>query len=423
MLAAAVKNAPENAPAHYYLGVAYAGASNLGQAQSEWQEAARLGPNTIEPQRALATVAVRQKDFSLLTNASQKLIQLEPHSSEGYIFHAQALFANGDRAGAEGDLKKAIGVAPRDPAPLIQMGDLLIAEKQPDQASKFYSQALDLNASASQALVGLVNIDLERKEPAQALKRMQDQFAHTPANSGLYTLLGQVELRNQDAAKAQDAFQKAIDLDKHNTQALLLLGDTETAHGAVDQAIANYQRGIQDNPREITLYVSLASLLERRGDWQKAEDLYQKALDIRPDYALAANNLAYLMLEHGGNVNVALTLAQTGRKGMPNVPGSADTLGWAYYYQGAYSSAVDTLQEAVKEDPKILTSITISEWPTRKPTITPWPRNNSSTPFKSAPTILRPKKFERYSLNLDRVIIEASVRQNQQDSRVCGEVQ
>jgi tetratricopeptide (TPR) repeat protein len=120
----------------------------------------------------------------------------------------------------------------------------------------------------------------------------------------------------------------------------------------VDQAIANYQRGIQDNPREITLYVSLASLFERRGEWQKAEDLYQKALDIRPDYALAANNLAYLMLDHDGNVNVALTLAQTGRKGMPNVPSSADTLGWAYYHQGAYSSAIDTLQEAVKEDPK-----------------------------------------------------------------------
>src|SRR6202041_2325717 len=67
---------------------------------------------------------------------------------------------------------------------------------------------------------------------------------------------------------------------------------------------------------------------------------------------VAANNLAYLMLEHGGNVNVALTLAQTARKGMPNAPSSADTLGWAYYQQGAYSSAIDTLQEAVKEDPK-----------------------------------------------------------------------
>jgi hypothetical protein len=33
-------------------------------------------------------------------------------------------------------------------------------------------------------------------------------------------------------------------------------------------------------------------------------------------------------------VDVALTLAQTARQGMPNSPGSADTLAWAYYSQG-----------------------------------------------------------------------------------------
>jgi len=58
------------------------------------------------------------------------------------------------------------------------------------------------------------------------------------------------------------------------------------------------------------------------------------------------------MLEHDGNVNVALSLAQTARRGMPDSPNSADTLGWAYYHQGAYASAIDTLQEAVNADQK-----------------------------------------------------------------------
>ena len=74
----------------------------------------------------------------------------------------------------------------------------------------------------------------------------------------------------------------------------------------------------------------------------------KKRCEIQPDYALAANNLAYLMLEHGGNVNVALSLAQLGRKGMPDSPNSADTLGWAYYQQGVYNAAIDLFQEAIK---------------------------------------------------------------------------
>ena len=51
---------------------------------------------------------------------------------------------------------------------------------------------------------------------------------------------------------------------------------------------------------------------------------------------MAANNLAYLMLENGENVDVALTMAQTARRAMPDSPNSADTLAWAYYYKGTY---------------------------------------------------------------------------------------
>jgi len=74
-------------------------------------------------------------------------------------------------------------------------------------------------------------------------------------------------------------------------------------------------------------------------------------LTFEPEQALAANNLAYLLLEHGGNVNVALTLAQTARRGLPDVPNSADTLGWAYFQNGAYSVAVALLENAVKGAP------------------------------------------------------------------------
>jgi tetratricopeptide (TPR) repeat protein len=166
----------------------------------------------------------------------------------------------------------------------------------------------------------------------------------------MYLLLGQVELRNQDSAKAEQAFEKATELDKNNVAAFVLLASTEVSRGSVDQAIASYQSAIQQNPKDARLYVFLGTLFEGRGDWQQAQDQYQKALAVQSDYPAAANNLAYLMLEHGGNVNVALSLAQTARRGLPNLPNTADTLGWAYYYQGAYSSAISTLQEAVNAD-------------------------------------------------------------------------
>jgi len=68
------------------------------------------------------------------------------------------------------------------------------------------------------------------------------------------------------------------------------------------------------------LQLALGALYERTGNWQGAQSTYQKILTIEPDNPLASNNLAYLYLEHGGNPNMALTLAQTARRGLPNLP-------------------------------------------------------------------------------------------------------
>jgi Flp pilus assembly protein TadD len=88
-----------------------------------------------------------------------------------------------------------------------------------------------------------------------------------------------------------------------------------------------------------------------KGDAAKAMEDYKKALQIDPNQAVAANNLAYLMVENGQNVDVALSLAQTARSKMPNAPSSADTLAWVYYYKGTYASGRDLLEDALKIDP------------------------------------------------------------------------
>jgi Flp pilus assembly protein TadD len=97
--------------------------------------------------------------------------------------------------------------------------------------------------------------------------------------------------------------------------------------------------------------VLLGSLLESQGKWQDAQQQYQKVLTLQPDNAIAANNLAYLLMEHGGNLDLALSLAQTARRAMPDLASAADTLAWAYYHKGAYGLAVDLLEDAVKTFP------------------------------------------------------------------------
>jgi len=66
---------------------------------------------------------------------------------------------------------------------------------------------------------------------------------------------------------------------------------------------------------------------------------------------MVADELAFLYLEHGGDVNVALGLAQQAKQRSPNSPVTADALGWAYYKLGSPESAVPQLKDSVQKVP------------------------------------------------------------------------
>jgi Flp pilus assembly protein TadD len=197
----------------------------------------------------------------------------------------------------------------------------------------------------------MVQVLLIKNKPADALTFLRDQITRNPNSSGLYQLQAEVFLRTKQADQALSSLTRAVDLDNKNVGALALLAQLQAARGQPDQAITNYQRAIAVAPTDAGLYVALGSVYESIGNWQQAETTYQKALTIQPDNALAANNLAYLLLEHGGSPNAALSLAETARKGLPKLPNSADTLGWAYYNNGAYSVAAPLFEDAVKNVP------------------------------------------------------------------------
>src|SRR5439155_16594776 len=111
------------------------------------------------------------------------------------------------------------------------------------------------------------------------------------------------------------------------------------------------EQWLQKHPRDASAVAFIGTLEESRGNLAVAESYYRKALEIQPTNPIAANNLAYLMLQQGGNIDVALTAAQTARQALPDSPNTADTLAWAYYHKGIYALARDLLEDAVRTTP------------------------------------------------------------------------
>jgi tetratricopeptide (TPR) repeat protein len=97
--------------------------------------------------------------------------------------------------------------------------------------------------------------------------------------------------------------------------------------------------------------VLLGTIYEQRKEYEKARARYEEALKIDPKFAPAANNLAVILSEQGGNIDVALNYAQVAREQRPEDPNIADTLGWIYYKKNAYLLAANLLKEAAEKLP------------------------------------------------------------------------
>lgn len=80
----------------------------------------------------------------------------------------------------------------------------------------------------------------------------------------------------------------------------------------------------------------------------QAEAHLQQALMLKPDLAVAYNNLAYLYVERGLYLNKAASLAEKAVQLEGDNPAYLDTLGWVYYHQGKLLEAVRYLKRALE---------------------------------------------------------------------------
>jgi tetratricopeptide (TPR) repeat protein len=182
--------------------------------------------------------------------------------------------------------------------------------------------------------------------PKAAFQRVEQQLSKTKNQAGVYQLLGQLSIGAKEYAKGIEYLEKAVDINPDLSSAYFLIGNAYAAQKKFDTAIEQYEKVSKKNPKAVQPLMMTGILYDMKKQPQKANEYYQKVLDRNKNFAPAANNLAYNYAQHGGNLDVALGLAQRAREANPNDPGIADTLGWIYFKKGTYTTAVGLLKES-----------------------------------------------------------------------------
>ena len=153
-----------------------------------------------------------------------------------------------------------------------------------------------------------------------------------------------------------------------------------------DEAIVQLKSMIDRRPNIPLFYMTLGDAYQKKKDFEKAKDAYDKAIktmgDKSPDVGtlyflrgvcydklsrideavadmekaisydkenpLYLNYLGYLMMDNGRDLTKAMELVEKAVKLLPNNGAILDSQGWGYYLAGKYEDALKVLEKAVQ---------------------------------------------------------------------------
>jgi protein O-mannosyl-transferase len=143
---------------------------------------------------------------------------------------------------------------------------------------------------------------------------------------------------------------RTIDCTSQNYSAHYSLGVTLHVSGAIDQAMAEYQKALAIRPDHAEAHGHLGIALQQRGRREEAIAEYRKALEIMPDYTDAHNNLGAALLETG-KIDEAIPHFRQALSGNPYLAQAHSSLGQALADRGQIDEAVTHYQAALQIQP------------------------------------------------------------------------
>lgn len=151
--------------------------------------------------------------------------------------------------------------------------------------------------------------------------------------------------------EAEKSFQNALTFNPDFLRPYYSLAKIYLRTGQEEKAISQYKTLIEKQPGQELPHMMLGTIYEMQKQFELSERHYLEALKIKPGFAAAENNLAYLLASQDKDIDVALGYAQSAKEKLPEDPGVMDTIGLIYYKKQMYDRAIRELTVSLEKLP------------------------------------------------------------------------
>ncbi|MEM9071308.1 MAG: tetratricopeptide repeat protein [Myxococcota bacterium] len=227
------------------------------------------------------------------------------------------------------------------------LGVLADRSGQANRAMEFYRQALRIQSDYERAVEGMVTIHLRRNAVPDAMALVEPLARANPTNLHLQALYAEVLVRAERYEQAWSAARRALRCDERFVPALIAVVKASLAQGRKElaQSILNQALTIQDNNAELH-FIKGSLLRDEPGRFRDSLTEFQRAVQLRPDYAEARMALGVAQLA-GGNYNEALQSFQAAANLAPTLVAVHLNLADAYRATKQWQKAKTAFEKAL----------------------------------------------------------------------------
>jgi tetratricopeptide (TPR) repeat protein len=264
---------------------------------------------------ALGRAALSRGDALNAQAAANRLLEVDPQSSEAYRLLGNAFSMRGEKVLAEANLKQSLKYNEKNEGALLDLYEFYMADKAWEPALDALRRAAELNPESRDKLVALGRKARADGDLAHARQVFATAAAAAPKDTSILTEYAAVLLQAKD----------------------------------MDAALDPLMRAAASEPDREIVRANLAAVLRRKGLWKEAEKEYREAIRSDPDYAPALTGLGGLLLERGQAADAIEPL----RKAVLRAPRSVDAawaLARAQRQTGALKDAAETLEKTTALD-------------------------------------------------------------------------
>ena len=241
-------------------------------------------PTYAEAYANRAVIRMRAKDVSGALRDAEQAFAIKPHLPQLLALIATLRYQTGDLTGAIAALERVHAQEPDNVRYMVDLGELLRKSKQVNEALTILKEAVDQAPENADAWTNFGIALQESGRVGEAKAAYNKALAISPTSAEIANSLGALAADEEDWKEALNYFERALGLKPEDASILCNRAAALERRERVKEAEESCRKALELEPNLVSALELLGQIERDFGNFDKAQQLFGKALEIQPGH-------------------------------------------------------------------------------------------------------------------------------------------